>query len=132
MAMNMRKMTVLQTVENRIILGTQKKGMTMPGKRLLQIRLHREMSQAQIARALGVSVGTIQNYEHGRAHVTAERIAQLARALQCEPHDLLVPPDSPLPRYRRPRFRPFQERASSQWYAVSCPWEHWVSVADDD
>jgi transcriptional regulator with XRE-family HTH domain len=48
-----------------------------------------------------VSVGTIQNYEHGRVHITTDRLEQLARALQCEPVDLLMPPGSPLPRYRK-------------------------------
>jgi len=71
------------------------------GQRLHQIRVHREKSQGQIAKAIGVSVGTIQNYEHGRAHITMGRIEQLARALQCEPADLLARPDSPPPRYRR-------------------------------
>jgi len=75
------------------------------GQRLHQIRVHREKSQGQIAKAIGVSVGTIQNYEHGRAHITMGRIEQLARALQCEPADLLARPDSPLPRYRRPRYQ---------------------------
>lgn len=73
------------------------------GQRLHQVRAYREISQGQIARALGVSTGTIQNYEHGRVHIPADCLEQLAGALQCEPADLLRPPGSPLPRYyRRP------------------------------
>ena len=112
-----------------------------PGIRLHQIREHRDLSQCLLARALGVSVGTIQNYEHGRNHITADRLEELARALQCKAADLLMPPGAPPPRYRRPRFRPFQERASSQWYALNKvvrevetvwgPWQQWVSTGDD-
>ena len=40
------------------------------------------MSQGQLARAIGVSVGTIQNHEHGRVHITVDRLEELARALQ--------------------------------------------------
>ena len=65
-----------------------------------QIRQHRKISQGKIAKAIGVSVGTVQNYERGRASITTDRLEQLARALQCEPAELLQPPGSPLPRYR--------------------------------
>jgi transcriptional regulator with XRE-family HTH domain len=71
-----------------------------PGQRLYQVRQHRGMSQGQLARALGVSVGTIQSYEHGRTHITIDRLLELAPALQCEPMDLLAEPGSPPPRYR--------------------------------
>jgi len=75
------------------------------GERLHQIREHRHISQRRIAKAIGVSVGTIQNYEHGRAHITTDRLEQLAHALQCEPVDLLTSPGTPPPRYHRPRYR---------------------------
>jgi transcriptional regulator with XRE-family HTH domain len=71
------------------------------GRRLHQIREHRGLSQAQIAKAIGVTVGTIQNYEHGRTAPTIDRIEQMAPALQCEVVDILMPPGSPPPRYRR-------------------------------
>ena len=48
-----------------------------------------------------VSVGKILNYEHGRTRTPTDRIEQLAPALRCEPVELLMPPGSPLPRYRR-------------------------------
>jgi transcriptional regulator with XRE-family HTH domain len=72
-----------------------------PGQRLHQVRQHRGMSQGRIARLIGVSTGTVQGYEHGRTHLTVDRLVDLARALQCEPAELLAPPGSPLPRYRR-------------------------------
>lgn len=70
------------------------------GERLRQIREHRGLSQGKAAKAIGVSVGTIQNYERGRVAITTDRLQQLARALQCEPADLLQPPNSAVPRYR--------------------------------
>lgn len=73
--------------------------MNSGGQRLYQIRRHRKISQGRIAKAIGVSVGTIQNYEHGRVAVTVDRLEQLARALQCETADLLAEPGSPPPRY---------------------------------
>jgi transcriptional regulator with XRE-family HTH domain len=69
-----------------------------PGQRLYQVRQHRGISQGKIARAVGVSVGTIQNYEHSRVRVTVDRLEQLALALRCKPAELLAPPGSPLPR----------------------------------
>lgn len=83
------------------------------GARLRQIRQHRGMSQRLLARTISVSVGTIQNYERGRVAITTDRLMQFARALQCEPADLLHPPGSPAPRYRHWRathFRPYSSR----------------------
>jgi transcriptional regulator with XRE-family HTH domain len=74
------------------------------GERLHQVRKHRNISQGQIASSIGVSVGTVQNYEHGRTHITTDRLEQLAWALQCEPTDLLAPPGTPPPRYHRLRY----------------------------
>jgi transcriptional regulator with XRE-family HTH domain len=71
------------------------------GQRLHEIRQHRDLSQGEVAKAIGVSVGTIQSYEHGRTRITADRIEQLAQALQCELADLLMPPGSRLPLYRQ-------------------------------
>jgi transcriptional regulator with XRE-family HTH domain len=59
------------------------------GARLAEARKARGMSQAWLARRIGVSVGTVQAYEHGRARVTIERLQALAEALQCEPASLL-------------------------------------------
>lgn len=70
------------------------------GKRLSEIRRHRGMSQGALAKALAVKVGTIQGYEHARIAITATRLEQLARALQCETAELAMPPGAPLPRYR--------------------------------
>jgi transcriptional regulator with XRE-family HTH domain len=74
-----------------------------PGQRLSEIRQHRNISQSQLAKAVGVSVGTIQNYEHRRNRITADRINELALMLQCNPVDLLADPGSPPPHARRYR-----------------------------
>ena len=70
------------------------------GQRLSEIRQHRGISQRELAKAIAVTVGTIQGYEHARIAITATRLEQLARALQCETADLAMPPGAPLPRYR--------------------------------
>jgi transcriptional regulator with XRE-family HTH domain len=70
------------------------------GARLLEIRKTRSLSQARLAKAIGVTTGTIQAYEHSRARITVERLEALAEALQCEPAELLAPPGARLlPRY---------------------------------
>ena len=70
------------------------------GKRLSEVRRHRGMSQGELAKAIAVKVGTIQGYEHARIGITATRLEQLARGLQCETADLMMRPGAPLPRYR--------------------------------
>jgi transcriptional regulator with XRE-family HTH domain len=71
------------------------------GKRLRQIREARGLSQGKLAHLIGVSVGTVQNYEQSRNRIPADRIEPIAVELQCRPADLLLPPDSPLPPPRR-------------------------------
>jgi transcriptional regulator with XRE-family HTH domain len=73
------------------------------GRRLLELRQARGLSQGRVAKATGVTTAAIQAYEHGRAGITVERLEDLARALQCEPVELLAPPGTPLPRYRSRR-----------------------------
>ena len=62
------------------------------GKRLSEVRRHRGMSQGELAKAIAVKVGTIQGYEHARIGITATRLEQLARGLQCETADLMMRP----------------------------------------
>ena len=72
----------------------------LAGQRLREVREHRGQSQLMLALKLGVTRGTIQNYEHGRAYISDARRAQLAHALECDPSDLLQAPGSTLPKYR--------------------------------
>jgi transcriptional regulator with XRE-family HTH domain len=77
------------------------------GARLSEIRASRGISQAWLAKLIGVTPGAIQAYEHGRSRMTVERLEELARALKCEPADLLKPAGSPIARfvYHRPQRR---------------------------
>jgi transcriptional regulator with XRE-family HTH domain len=59
------------------------------GERLAEARKARGMSQGWLAKRIGVSVGTIQAYEHGRARIPADRIQALVGVLRCEAADLL-------------------------------------------
>jgi transcriptional regulator with XRE-family HTH domain len=65
------------------------------GHRLRQVRHYRGLSQGRLAKRIGISVGTIQAYEHGRARVTVDRLLVLAAALGCEPAELLALPSPP-------------------------------------
>jgi transcriptional regulator with XRE-family HTH domain len=64
------------------------------GPRLALARTTYGLSQRQLAKAIGVTVGAIQAYEHGRSRIPAERLEQMARVLQQEPGDLLKPSQS--------------------------------------
>jgi transcriptional regulator with XRE-family HTH domain len=59
------------------------------GTRLAEARKARGISQAWLAKRIGVSVGTVQAYEHGRARIAVDRLKALADALRCEPANLL-------------------------------------------
>jgi transcriptional regulator with XRE-family HTH domain len=58
-------------------------------ERLVKARKARGFSQRWLAKRIGVSVGTIQAYEHGRARIAASRLLDLADALQCDVADLI-------------------------------------------
>ena len=49
------------------------------GERLAEIRKSRKISQATLARLLGVVEGTIQNYEHGRNEPNITRLYDAKR-----------------------------------------------------
>jgi transcriptional regulator with XRE-family HTH domain len=59
------------------------------GRRLIEARKARGFSQGWLAKRIGVSVGTIQAYEHGRARIAVERLHALADALQCDVAELI-------------------------------------------
>jgi transcriptional regulator with XRE-family HTH domain len=59
------------------------------GDAVAAARQARGISQGKLARAIGVTVGTVQAYEHGRTRIAVERLADLASALQCELTELL-------------------------------------------
>lgn len=66
-----------------------------PGRALADVlqRLRREagLTQAQMARLLGVSRPTLTRLENASQNMTLRTLAQLCRALRCEPGDLFRP-----------------------------------------
>jgi transcriptional regulator with XRE-family HTH domain len=81
------------------------------GARLSEIRASRGISQAWLAKLVGVTPGAIQAYERGRSRLTVDRLEELARALKCEPAELLKPAGSEIARFiyrgtQRRRLRP--------------------------
>jgi transcriptional regulator with XRE-family HTH domain len=79
------------------------------GARLSEVRASRGVSQAWLAKLIGVTPGAIQAYEHGRSRITVDRLEELARALKCETGELLKPVGSniaPYVYYRPQRRRP--------------------------
>lgn len=58
-------------------------------------RKHRGYTQEQLAEALGVTHGTISQLETGKINYTQPMLEALAKALACEPADLIMrDPDS--------------------------------------
>jgi transcriptional regulator with XRE-family HTH domain len=71
------------------------------GKRIAEIRKHREMSLADLAAAIEVSKTTTFRSEHGLRRIAVEEIERLATALHCTVDDLRAPLEAPMPRTNR-------------------------------
>jgi transcriptional regulator with XRE-family HTH domain len=76
------------------------------GCRLAAIRLHRMISQGELAAMIGASKSAIFRYEHDHTAIGPMRLVQLAWALQCEVADFLAPADAALPRIKPHGTRP--------------------------
>ena len=78
------------------------------GARLAEVRRRCGLTQRHLAKAIGVQLTTVQNWERGRTGLPAKRLAALANALHCQPIDLLMLPgtgvlrDAPLDAARTP------------------------------
>lgn len=59
------------------------------GRNLKRIRSAKNMSQGDIARALGIDRGYISNIENGKRNPTLATITKLAEALNVSVNDLL-------------------------------------------
>jgi transcriptional regulator with XRE-family HTH domain len=70
------------------------------GRRLREIRIDRKLTQAKIAKHIGVTESQVQFYEKGRNMPPADRLARIVRALCCEMSDLFAAVGSPMPKYR--------------------------------
>lgn len=59
------------------------------GQRIRLLREHRRLTQAQLARAIGVSYQQVYKYERGIDRLSVGRLVLIATALAVSPHDLL-------------------------------------------
>jgi transcriptional regulator with XRE-family HTH domain len=60
------------------------------GANLRKIRNARNVSQEKLAEALGVTFQQVQKYEKGSNRVSASRLVQITKALQCRLEDLFT------------------------------------------
>lgn len=67
------------------------------GNQIRAQRKHREMSQLELARALGVSRPSVANMEAGRQRVPLHLLYRLARILDTDPGALLPPMGKAVP-----------------------------------
>lgn len=70
------------------------------GHRIAMIRVHRMMTQATLADAIGESRHVIFHMEHGHTRIDIDQAESIAVALHCSIEDLRAPIDAPLPRIR--------------------------------
>lgn len=62
----------------------------IPVSKIAELRRRAELTQRQLADAVGVTESTIANYERGRnALKWFERVARLCKALNCTPDELI-------------------------------------------
>ena len=78
------------------------------GETLMRVRRGAGVTQGEMARRLGLSRPTLNRLESASQNVTLRTLAQLCRALGCEPGDLFRPgrvhwQRSPRPRRHRAR-----------------------------
>lgn len=62
---------------------------------LKEWRVHRELSQEQLAERLETTSATISRWERGKANWKAEHLPELADALGCDIEDLFWNPSKP-------------------------------------
>jgi transcriptional regulator with XRE-family HTH domain len=65
------------------------------GKRLRQIRRYQDLTQEQLAEAIGVSVAFLSNIERGLNAPSFETLEKLAQALRTPVHELFIFSDQP-------------------------------------
>jgi DNA-binding XRE family transcriptional regulator len=63
---------------------------TTIGQRIAMIRVHRMMTQAMLAHAIGVSRSVVFHLEHGNTRVGLDLAERIAAALRCAVDDLLA------------------------------------------
>ncbi len=59
--------------------------------RLAELRKHKELTQRQLADAVGVDPSTVRNWERDRGGVEVfARVARLCKVLECSPNELFA------------------------------------------
>jgi transcriptional regulator with XRE-family HTH domain len=62
----------------------------VPMSRVAELRKKVDLTQLELAQAVGVTESTISNWEKGRnALVWFERVARLCKTLECSPEELI-------------------------------------------
>jgi transcriptional regulator with XRE-family HTH domain len=59
------------------------------GKRLKELRLHRGMTQAEVAKELGINQSAVSDYESGQVRLHAALVAAFARVLRVPTDQIL-------------------------------------------
>lgn len=72
------------------------------GSRIAKRRSSLGLSQAELAKRIGVSFQQVQKYESGQNRVACSRLFKIAEVLDCLPGDLF-PPATWQPSHGRPR-----------------------------
>lgn len=69
----------------------------MPGSdnRIAEVRTRKNLKQAELARRIGMSRGQLANIESGTRKIDLPELRNIARALECQVVDLLLPEDAP-------------------------------------
>src|SRR5689334_7888693 len=67
------------------------------GKRLVDFRKQRGLTQLQLAAQVGVHIGQLRNYEANRSQPTLEVIRKLAQSLEITADELIFEPQERLP-----------------------------------
>lgn len=65
------------------------------GARVRALRIRNGVTQADLARAVGVSFQQVQKYESGANRISASMLVHIARALDIPVHGLFPEPDTP-------------------------------------
>ncbi len=70
---------------------------------LRRLRVEAGLTQAEMARILGISRPTLTRLENANQNMTLKTLNQICRALRCRPGDLFEPGQARLPGRRRGR-----------------------------
>lgn len=88
-----RALAFFRVVCNNHVVETRGSVYTFLGARVKKLRLAKPLTQAQLAKAVGVTRASIANIEAGRQKLSVDRLCDLGHALGVTP-DALLPRES--------------------------------------